>query len=265
LVRTFSAPQMSKPNDIAIDGDILYVANTDGRNLMAFDVSSGELIFNFDCRELYGGIRWHSVGPMEVYVTQKSIVLGGSGAEFHFFEKGRRALHQKSLPFPMQDPIRHKIIGEFIYVLPAQEFDWVCVFDLDGKLVRKLHVVFDGQIKHSHKEKRQFLLADGRFYLFEREKLLMGDFPDDFTNLVVQRITDWDYESYCYDIASEDEMYCRLLSGRKNQVICMTNTGQITQWFSMSKDDFHSVSYLSFSPQGLCVSDWGAGKVYLFQ
>lgn len=270
LVRTFTAPQMEHPNGTAIDGDVLYVANTGGLSLMAFDIASGDLIFNYDCRKLYASFPWHGAGPHKVCVTQNSVVLDGSGYQFHFFEKNRAGVYQRSLPFPIHHDT-HRIQGEYIYSLPRlleREYHLVYMFDLHGRLVTRLSVV--AEKTHIHKEKRGFFLVDGRFYLFEKHKLLTGRFPVDPKKtplLVVEHITDWHPEWNCYDIASEDEIYCKMFTSRNfdGQVLCTTNTGQIVQLIPDTQNGCKASSSPALSSQGLTVSDWSGGKVYLFQ
>jgi hypothetical protein len=227
------------------------------------------MLFNFDCRELYGTIYRHCAGPHKVFVTQNSLVLGGSGNKFHFFSKGRQASYQRSIPFPPGD--HHGVWGQFIYSLPTREreYDLVYMFDLDGKLIRKLSVALEALgSKHRHQEKRQFILAGGRFYLFEINKLLLGTFsPEDPSGvLLVQKITDWNPDYHCYAVFSEDEMFANVFYGiLKKHVLCLTSTAQITQLITDKTRSDAQNSSPSLSDRGLTVSDWPAGEVRLFQ
>lgn len=84
LMAEFRSSHMEHPNGIAVDGDILYVASTGSKEVIAFDIHSGRVIRNIDCSQVYHGC----AGPDDVHVAGNLLFVGGH-SDFHFFTESR--------------------------------------------------------------------------------------------------------------------------------------------------------------------------------
>jgi hypothetical protein len=258
LVRTFSSPEMLGPSGIAMDGNMLYVADSGSCSLIAFDIFSGKIVHNFDYKQLYQHL------PLEVFVTGEFIVVTGNYPQFDFFQKGT-CLHTKSVPYPvpLNPSFQIAFWGKFIYVLPlSDEFDVVRVFDFEGKFVQKLLIVHP---EHKHQPKTRLIFEGNRFYLFETYKLLMGTFSHDSTVLLVEQINDWNPTYFCGAVASDEEIYCNVYLDSMCLTGCVTSRGVFKEIVSCCKNGVGRLHSVCLSFKGLGISDYEKKKVYLYQ